>query len=69
GYYGANSSLTAVLGREANYSGKIVKWDDLVEKGKTEFPEKLAWDAPAPVQKDENGDYPIPMPGLYDPFA
>ena len=52
----------------ATYSGKTVKWDDAVAKGKSEFPEKLAWDAPAPVQKDANGDYPIPMPGQYEPY-
>jgi predicted dehydrogenase len=69
GWYGADSSMTAVLGRVANYSGKVVKWDDLVEKGTTEFPENLDWDAPAPVQKDKNGDYPIPMPGVFNPFA
>jgi hypothetical protein len=69
GYYGANSSLTAVLGRVANYSGKVVKWDELVAKGGSEFPEKLDWDAPAPVAKDADGNYPIPMPGVFSPFA
>ncbi|HUT93875.1 MAG TPA: Gfo/Idh/MocA family oxidoreductase [Thermoguttaceae bacterium] len=69
GPFGATSSMTSVLGRVANYSGKEVKWDELVEKGGTEMPDNLAWDAPAPVQKDENGDYPIPMPGNFDPYA
>jgi predicted dehydrogenase len=69
GFYGATSSMTAVLGRAANYSGKVVKWDELVEKGATQMPQKLAWDAPAPVQKDASGDYPIPVPGVFDPFA
>jgi predicted dehydrogenase len=68
GWHGASSSMTAVLGRMATYSGKIVKWDDAVAKGKSEFPEKLAWDAPAPVNKNEAGDYPIPMPGQYQPY-
>ncbi len=68
GWRGASSSMTAVLGRLATYSGKIVKWDDAVAKGKSEFPERLAWDAPAPVNKDANGDYPIPMPGQYQPY-
>jgi len=67
GYYGANSSLTAVLGRMATYSGKVVKWDDLAKSNLTEFPKKLAWDAPAPVQKNKDGDYPIPVPGVYVP--
>ena len=61
--------MTAVLGRLATYSGKIVKWDDAVAKGKSEFPDVSQWDAPAPVKKDENGDYPIPMPGVYNPYA
>jgi predicted dehydrogenase len=65
GYYGANSSMTAVLGRLATYSGKIVKWDDAVASDKTEFPAELAWDAPAPVQKDADGNYPIPVPGEF----
>lgn len=67
GYYGANSSMTSVLGRVANYTGDVVKWDDIVNNGPTEFPEgPLSWDTPAPVQKDENGDYPIPIPGKYE---
>ena len=45
--------MTAVLGRMATYSGQTVKWDDAVAKGTSEFPEKLAWDAPAPVNKNE----------------
>jgi predicted dehydrogenase len=65
GYYGATSSMTAVLGRLATYSGKIVTWDDAVASDLTEFPKNLAWDAPAPVQKDANGDYPIPVPGEF----
>ncbi|RMG00639.1 MAG: twin-arginine translocation signal domain-containing protein [Planctomycetota bacterium] len=66
GYYAANSSMTSVLGRVANYTGKVVKWDDIVNNGPTEFPEgPLSWETPAPVQKDENGDYPIPIPGQY----
>ncbi len=67
GYYGASSSMTAALGRIANYSGKVVKWDDLVANGKSEMPEELGWDVPAPVEKDENGDYPIPVPGQFPP--
>ena len=69
GYYGANSSLTAALGRIANYCGKAVTWDELVAKGSSEFPASLTWDAPAPVEKNADGDYPIPMPGIYNPFA
>jgi predicted dehydrogenase len=68
GYFGATSSMTSVLGRMANYSGKVVKWDEALEEGTSEFPEELSWDAPAPVTKNSDGDYPIPMPGVTDPY-
>ena len=69
GYYGANSSMTSVLGRAANYSGKVVTWDELVEKGSSEMPAKLGWNDAPPVTKNEDGDYPIPMPGIFNPYA
>jgi myo-inositol 2-dehydrogenase / D-chiro-inositol 1-dehydrogenase len=65
GWHGATSSMTAVLGRMANYSGQVVKWDEAVARGISEFPAQLSWDAPAPVQQDADGNYPIPMPGVY----
>jgi len=65
GWHGATSSMTAVLGRMATYSGQVVRWDDAVAKGTSEFPKQLAWDAPAPVKKDSDGNYPIPLPGVY----
>jgi hypothetical protein len=68
GWYGATSSFTAVLGRMATYSGKLVKWDEAVAKGPDEFPEKLAWDAPPKALPDEQGNYPIAMPGVYKPY-
>lgn len=68
GWRGASSSMTAVLGRLATYSGKTVRWDDAVARGTSEFPKTLAWDAPAPVEKDPDGNYPIPMPGTYNPY-
>jgi len=67
GYYGATSSMTAVLGRLATYSGQVVKWEDAVASKLSEFPQRLAWDAPAPVLKDADGNYPIPTPGVFVP--
>jgi len=69
GWYGAISSMTAVLGRMATYSGKIVKWDELVEKGQDMCPESITWDTVPPVVPNENGFYPIPVPGKYNPFT
>lgn len=69
GWYGAVSSMTAVLGRMATYSGKVIQWDELVEKGPDMFPENPTWETTPPVVPDENGFYPIPVPGRYDPFT
>ncbi|MEI7730384.1 MAG: Gfo/Idh/MocA family oxidoreductase [Verrucomicrobiota bacterium] len=70
GWYGAISSMTAVLGRMATYSGKLVKWDELVTKGPDLFPAgNLTWDSQPPVMPDAEGFYPIPCPGKYDPMT
>jgi myo-inositol 2-dehydrogenase / D-chiro-inositol 1-dehydrogenase len=72
GYYGANSSFTAVLGRMATYSGQVVKWDEAVAKGPDEMPtQKLAWDADPPVLPDEDGGYEssVAQPGTYKPYG
>ncbi len=63
-HYGNTSSFTAVLGRMATYSGKQVKWDDAWKSDKTDFPDKLAWDAPSKVNPDASGAYHISVPGV-----
>ena len=71
GYFGAISSMTAILGREASYSGQVVKWDDLVAKGCDYFPkEEVTWETQPPVLPDENGryDHAVAMPGIYKPY-
>ena len=71
GEYGAHSTLTAILGREACYSGKVIKWDDLLAKGKDLCPgiDSYTLDSTPPTMPDEKGLYPIPVPGKYNPFA
>jgi predicted dehydrogenase len=71
GHYGATSSFTAVLGRMATYSGKVVRWDDAVAKGPMEFPldkQPTSWKEDPPVMPDENGRYPVAVPGVYEPY-
>ncbi|HYG73450.1 MAG TPA: Gfo/Idh/MocA family oxidoreductase [Planctomycetota bacterium] len=66
GWLGAISSMTAILGRTATYTGQVVKWNDLVNNGADSFPTDISsWGSPAPVQPDANGMYPIPLPGQY----
>jgi myo-inositol 2-dehydrogenase/D-chiro-inositol 1-dehydrogenase len=71
GHFGATSTMTAVLGRMATYSGKIIKWDEAVEKGKQEAPgmENYTWDTTAPVVPNDKGVYPGATPGIYEPFV
>ncbi|MDR0608844.1 MAG: Gfo/Idh/MocA family oxidoreductase [Planctomycetaceae bacterium] len=73
GWYGAHSTMTAVLGRYAAFSGKVVKWDEAVEKGKTDMPPEGVWDwnANPPVMPDADGFYEgsVAKQGIYNPFA
>ena len=71
GEYGAKSTFTAILGREACYSAKVLKWDELLAKGRELAPgiDNYTLDTPPPTLPDENGLYPHPVPGVYNPFA
>ncbi len=71
GDYGAKSTFTAILGREACYSGKSLKWDDLMKKGKNYCPgiDQYQFDSEPPAVKDEQGLYPVPLPGVHNPFG
>lgn len=71
GEYGAHSTLCAILGREACYSGKVVKWDELLAKGKDLCPgiDSYTMDSTPPTMPDEKGYYPVPVPGKYSPYA
>jgi predicted dehydrogenase len=61
--YGASSTMTAILGRMATYSGKMIDWEDAINSKIDLFPEKLAWDANPKPMPDENGLYKLPVPG------
>lgn len=53
----AESTFTAILGRESAYQGKPMKWDDLLNSDLSYFPKDLSWDAKIPV-------HPVPHPGV-----
>lgn len=71
GEFGAKSTFAAILGREACYSGRVLKWDELLAKGKDLAPgiDEYTLDSLPPVMPGEDGKYPVPVPGQYDPFA
>ena len=71
GEYGAKSTFTSILGREACYSGQIVGWDELLEKGRDLAPgiDDYTMDSTAPTLPDAQGKYFVPTPGQYDPLG
>ena len=64
GDYGASSTMTAILGRMATYSGQVVRWDDAINSQLDLVPKRLAWDADPPVLPDANGLYACAIPGV-----
>lgn len=63
GENGAKSTLTAIMGRMATYTGKVIDWDTALQSNQILVPEDLTWDSPAPVLPKGDGFYAIPTPG------
>jgi len=62
--YGAMSTMTAILGRYATYSGQMVSWEDALNSKVVLAPARYAFDAPPPVVADAAGCYPAAIPGV-----
>ena len=61
---GAKSTMTALMGRMATYSGQVITWDQALNSTNVLVPDTFGWDVDPPVMPDENGNYPIPTPGV-----
>lgn len=68
GWHGANSTMTAILGRMATHSGVVVKWDEAVKSEQTLAPEIDQWSDKPPLTANEEGLYPVQLPGTYKPY-
>ena len=55
GENGAYAALTAIMGREAAYTGKLVTWDEILNSDLDLFPKKLEF-GPTPKRA-------VPVPG------
>jgi myo-inositol 2-dehydrogenase / D-chiro-inositol 1-dehydrogenase len=64
--YGAESTMTAIFGRMATYSGKILKWDEALAKGTNLSPQVYEFTATPPVVPGPDGFYAVPVPGKFD---
>src|SRR6186997_1105800 len=60
---GAKSTMTAIFGRLATYSGQVLEWDKLMKSGLSIMPKEFAWNAMPPILPDADGYYPIAVPG------
>ena len=63
GEFGATSTMSAIIGRMATYSGQIITWEEAMKSELKLVPDGLTWDSPAPVQPNADGWYEIPTPG------
>ena len=61
----ARACLTAILGRMAVDSGQLLTWDQAFASNVELAPglDQLTLESPPPVQPDERGHYPLPVPG------
>jgi predicted dehydrogenase len=61
---GAKSTMTAIFGRMATYSGQVLEWDKLINSGISLAPKQFDWNAMPPVAPNEEGFYAIAKPGV-----
>ena len=66
--YGAKSTMTAILGRMATYSGKMIQWDDAINSDLLlcDVDSLSSLDDDAPMTPDEDGNYNVAVPGSKD---
>ncbi|MGN6385971.1 MAG: Gfo/Idh/MocA family protein [Verrucomicrobiota bacterium] len=60
---GAMSTLTAIMGRDATYSGKLIERDAVLNSPIERRPSAYTWDATPPTLPDKDGFYPVAIPG------
>ena len=58
------STMTAILGRLATYSGQEIEWEDAFVSEKVITTDAESWDAAAPCKPLADGGYRIPIPGV-----
>ena len=64
----ATSTMIAIMGRMASYSGKMVTWKEAIESELDLGPAQLTWDADPPVLPRPDGEYALAIPGITKAF-
>jgi myo-inositol 2-dehydrogenase / D-chiro-inositol 1-dehydrogenase len=62
--YGVYSTMTAIMGRMATYSGEQIEWDEAFNSKLALMPEITDWNMQAPVKPFADGSYPVATPGV-----
>jgi hypothetical protein len=62
--YGALSTMTAIMGRFATYSGKAIRWDEALASDRVLTVDAESLSDQAPISPLPDGSYAIPMPGI-----
>lgn len=62
--YAVASTMTAIMGRMASYSGQLVKWETALNSAIRLGPEKCDFDTVPPAVADPRGIYPVAVPGV-----
>lgn len=62
--HAAHSSMTAILGRMATYSGQEITWQEAMDSKLDLGTNVTSWNDTPPVRPDEQGNYPVAVPGV-----
>ncbi|SFE69344.1 Predicted dehydrogenase [Chitinophaga sp. CF118] len=65
----AKTTLTAIIGRLATYSGQVIPFDKALNSGLNLQPTTYAFNANPPVMPDADGNYPHAKPGITRYFS
>jgi predicted dehydrogenase len=68
GDFGITSTMTAILGRMATYSGQVVTWEDAMKSETDLGPKRYSWDAEAPITPGPDHLYACATPGTTKPY-
>ena len=61
--YAAHSTMMGVMGRMATYTGQVITWEQAMNSKENLVPDNITWNTEPPVKPDEDGWYPVAVPG------
>jgi hypothetical protein len=61
------SDFASLMGRAACHTGQTVTWDQMMESRFQfcDYVDRFDFNSPVPVRADENGQFPVPVPGSW----